>query len=207
MNNKRKMIWEKSKGKCWYCGCDLKDRWDADHFHPVIRHPETKKMLCPEFDVIENLVPSCKPCNNFKHSNTIDGFKFIINEQFDNVPKNSTGMRQLMRLGLVDIDRKPIEFWYERQGIEMPTMSDLLGISKEAQNFKWDKDESEYESYYHEFDDGICTLRHVGDCYLVIYKLYNWDERGRISIPNSRQPIVKAKAAEWAIKMKDAENA
>lgn len=199
MSKKRQAIWDKSGGKCWYCGTKLSEKWDADHFHPVIRHPGTQKMLIPEFDVIENLVPSCKPCNNFKHSHTIDGFRFVINEQFDNVPKNSTGMRQLMRLNLVDIERKPIEFWFESQGIGMPTESDLLGISKDAQGLIWEKDNSEYESYYHEFPDGICTLRHVGTSYLAIYKRFDWSEKGRENFDNSRRRIVMSKAAEWAL--------
>lgn len=199
MNKKRQVIWDKSNGKCWYCGEPLGERWDADHFHPVIRHPGTNKMLCPEFDVIDNLVPSCKPCNNFKHSNTIEGFRFTISEQFKNVPKNSTGMRQLMRLNLVEIEKKPVVFWFEKEGITMPTAADLLGVSKEAQSIKWEQDKSEYQSFYHEFEDGICTLRHVGEYYLAIYKCWNWEEKGRERFDNSRLSLVKAKAAQWAV--------
>ncbi len=199
MNRKRQSVWDKSKGHCWYCGGKLGERWDADHFHPVIRHPGTKKMLCPELDVIDNLVPSCKPCNLFKHANTIEGFRYVINEQFDNVPKNSTGMRQLMRLGLVEIERKPVMFWFEQQGIVMPTAADLMGISKAAQALEWCKDETEYESYYYEFSDGICSLRHVGENYLAIYKHFDWTEKGRETFCNSRVTMVKALAAEWAL--------
>lgn len=202
MNKKRREIWDKSQGKCWYCGCDLPERWDADHFHPVIRNPATGVMSLPELDVIDNLVPSCKPCNNFKHSYDIEGFRYIINEQFDNVPKNSTGMRQLMRLDLVDIERKPIVFWFEKQGIEMPTMSDILGISKEAQELEWKKDKTEYLYFYHSFDDGICTLRQMGSYWLVIYKKFDWGEKGRIEIENSRQSVVMAQAAQWALSLK-----
>lgn len=202
MNKKRQAIWDKSGGKCWYCGCELPERWDADHFHPVIRNPSTGEMLIPELDVMENLVPSCKPCNNFKHSYDIEGFRWTINEQFENVPKNSTGMRQLMRLSLVDIESKPVIFWFEKQGITMPSMCDMIGISQEAQDFEWLQDKSEYESYYHEFDDGLCTMRQIGPYWLAIYKLYGWEEKGRIEIPNSRKSIAMAKAAQWAIDLK-----
>lgn len=199
MNKKRQEIWSKSNGKCWYCGVALSERWDVDHFHPVIRCPSTRLMSLPELDVIDNLVPSCKPCNNFKRSHEIEGFRFIINEQFDNVPKNSTGMRQLMRLNLVDIKRKPIEFWYEKQGINMPTINDILGVSKEAQDLEWKVDKSEYQYFYHSFEDGICTLRQMGSYWLVIYKKFGWEEKGRIEIKNSRQSIVMSQAAQWAL--------
>lgn len=201
MNKKRKSIWDKSGGKCWYCGCELPERWDADHFHPVIRNPSTNEMLLPELNVVENLVPSCKPCNNFKHSYEIEGFRWAINEQFENVPKNSTGMRQLIRLGLVDIERKPVEFWFEKQDIKMPSMCDLMGISKEAQEFDWLKDKTEFESYYHKFDDGICTMRQIGPYWIAIYKLYGWEEKGRKEFPNSRKSIAMAQAAQWAINL------
>lgn len=173
----------------------------GSHFYPVIRHPATKKMLVPELDVMDNLVPSCKPCNNFKHSSKIEGFRWDIEQQFTNTLKSSTGLRQLDRLGLIDLTPKPVVFWYEREKITMPTVNELIGISEAAQEVEWKKDESEYESYYHEFDDGICTLRHVGSQYLAIYKLYGWEEKGRKCFDNSRRSIVMAKAAEWALSL------
>ena len=124
--NKRETIFNKSGGHCWYCGCQLQKKgWQADHFYPVVRVGD--KMLYPELDVIENLVPSCAPCNNFKSSSDIEGFRFRTNEQFLNIQKTSTGLRQLIRLGLVEIEIKTILFWFEKKNIEMPSEASWKG--------------------------------------------------------------------------------
>lgn len=195
---RRDLILKKTGGLCFYCGCELGNKWDADHFHPVIRHPTTGKMLIPELDVIDNLVPSCKPCNNFKHSSNLEGFRWLVSSQFENVPKNSTGMRQLMRLGLVDINKKPVVFWFEKSGISPPLLEDMLQIPDEARSIEWKKDNSEPSYFYCEFDDGICSLRHLGSYWICIYKGFDWSERGRIEIQNSTERVVKLLAAKWA---------
>lgn len=55
-------------GRCAYCGCELGDKWHADHVQPVIRFDG--KMLHQERDDINNMVPACHPCNLHKHCNS-----------------------------------------------------------------------------------------------------------------------------------------
>ena len=115
MNKKRKSIWDKSGGKCWYCGVELGEKgWHADHFHPIIRNYwlNDGSSIYPELDTIDNLVPSCAPCNNFKHSLSIEGYRSLCSEQFENIPKYTTGARQLVRLGLIDFSPRPVVFWF-----------------------------------------------------------------------------------------------
>ena len=197
MNKKRQAIWNKSNGKCWYCGCDLPLKgWQADHYYPVIR--VDGKMLYPELDTIKNLVPSCAPCNNFKHSFSPEGYRGIVRDQFENTLKYSTGLRQLNRLGLVDISEKPIAFWFEQQGIKMPSEFELSGISKKAEKIEWVKDSTEPNYFYSIFDWGLVTLRHMGGYWLAI-SVRDWDTSVRIEIPNGR--LAKLQAAEWAIRL------
>jgi hypothetical protein len=194
----RKLIFDKSGGKCWYCGCDLTGtRWQADHFYPVIRF--LGKMFYPELNTIDNLVPSCAPCNNFKHASQIEGFRWNVNEQFQNVPKNSTGMRQLMRLGLVDISVKPVVFWFEEQGLSVKSEFEICGISDESHKIIWREDKQELSYFYHNFGDVICTLKHVGTHWLAIAIRCDWEELGRIEISNGRH--AKLQAADWALKL------
>lgn len=216
MNSKRKIIFEKTNGRCFYCGCNLpKTGWHADHFHPIVRRLEDnrdkngvligyktgKDCLYPELDTIENLVPACAPCNNFKHSLSIEGYRRIVSDQFKNVLKNSTGLRQLERLGLIDIKEKPILFWYEKNNIEAPDEFKIIGISDAAKSIEWKKDNSEPDYYYHEFEGFICSLRRIGDYWLAIAMGYGWNELGRKQFPNGRH--VKPQVAEWAIRLKN----
>ena len=60
MSQERQLIFDKTKGKCLYCGLDLTGiKWQADHFHPIIRHPEKGTCVYPKLDTIDNLFPSC----------------------------------------------------------------------------------------------------------------------------------------------------
>lgn len=216
MNKKRQIIWDKTGGKCFYCGNELPEKgWHADHFHPIVRDivpvsreksgvtsfTTGKGCAYPELDTIDNLVPSCAPCNNFKHSYSIEGYRMMISEQFKNTLKNSTGLRQLDRLGLVDLIEKPVEFYFEKIGIKAPCEFEIIGISKEAKEVVWSKDHSEPRYYYAEFEGFICSLRHMGSYWLAIAKRYDWEELGRTEFSNGRH--VKVQSADWALKIQE----
>jgi hypothetical protein len=156
-------------------------------------------MLYPELDTIDNLVPSCAPCNNFKHSNNIEGYRSSIKEQFENVLKYSTGARQLDRMGLIEINLKSVTFWYEKQGIKMPPELGLVGISDKANKTKWIKDASEHNYFHQWFGDVMVTLRGMGSYWLVIAITQDWDTSNRIELPNGR--FVRGQAAEWALRL------
>lgn len=212
--NKRQEIWSKTEGKCFYCGCELPEKgWHADHFHPIVRDivpvlneqgrttsfTTGKSCAYPELDTIDNLVPSCAPCNNFKHSYSIEGYRYIVAEQFKNTLKGSTGLRQLERLGLVDLSEKPVKFYFEKVGIKPPCEFELLGISDEAKAIEWHIDKSEPDYFYHSFDNFLCSLRRIGPKWLAIAIGADWYEFGRTEIPNSRNS--KLQAAEWALRI------
>ncbi|PAR35832.1 HNH endonuclease [Vibrio metoecus] len=216
MSKQRKLVWEKSGGKCWYCGCDLpKNGWHADHYYPIVRLLEEnrnekgrllgyktgKDCLYPELDKIENLVPACAPCNNFKHSLSPEQYRIAIANQFENVLKNSTGLRQLQRLNLVDLDKKPVVFWFEKEGLSMPSLWELMGISEEALAVKWVKDNQEPDYYHQWIGERMITLRRLGHYWLIIAIDKDWNSSNRIEIPNSPVEKAQAQAAEWAIRL------
>jgi hypothetical protein len=196
--NKRELIFNKTGGKCLYCGCDLSGlRWQADHFYPLIR--VNGKPRNPELDVIDNLFPACGPCNNFKSSNSIEGMRMCIKEQFVNVPKNSTGCRQLMRLNLVDISEKPVVFWFEKNGIKIKEIHEILGFSEKSKLVKWEKEYTEDMTYYSEIGRFIVTLRHLGSEWLAIATSSGFYEQYRTHFPNGTTHFLQA--AEWALNL------
>ena len=117
MSKKRKVIWDKSNGKCWYCGCGLGENgWHADHFKPVIRKVDGT-MRAPENDVEENMVPACGSCNRMKGRMSIDSFRKIIEGFVNSLNRDSTQYKFSKRYGLVEETHNEVEFWFEKQGL------------------------------------------------------------------------------------------
>ncbi|MBT2601400.1 MULTISPECIES: HNH endonuclease signature motif containing protein [unclassified Oceanobacillus] len=117
MNKKRQAIWDKSGGKCWYCGCTLPEKgWHADHFEPIQRNWRDGTCQHPERDTEENKVPACASCNINKHSMSLESWRKIIQGYVNSLNRDSTQYKLAKRYGL--IEEKPIEvkFWFEENG-------------------------------------------------------------------------------------------
>lgn len=128
MSKKRQAIWDKSGGKCWYCGCDLPEKgWHADHFEPVRRdlklvfdsknncHKLTsdKTMMHKDRDTEENKVPSCASCNIIKSSQTLEGFRATISGFIKSLNRDSTQYKFSKRYGLIKESKIEVKFWFE----------------------------------------------------------------------------------------------
>ncbi|MDC7860851.1 HNH endonuclease [Pantoea ananatis] len=98
-------------GRCAYCGCELADKWHADHQKPVIRFGD--KMAKPDMDVLENLVPACHACNLHKHCSSLEDYRRIIDDGRREFLRSGKG-KALVRMGLVEMKDDPIVFWFEK---------------------------------------------------------------------------------------------
>lgn len=76
---KKWKIWEKTKGKCWFCGCRLNpftphpptapDSFTVDHVRPLKSKKDNR---------IANLVPCCLACNVYKADGSIHKLRMLI---------------------------------------------------------------------------------------------------------------------------------
>lgn len=106
----RQQVFNKTSGKCWYCGTDITIKnFEADHIIPIYRGQES----APELHLIDNLAPSCKPCNRFKTVFTVDQFREELEMQVERGLKSSINFRNADRFGLIKIINKPIVFYFE----------------------------------------------------------------------------------------------
>lgn len=116
MNSKRKVVWDKSNGLCWYCGEELPERgWHADHFIPVDRIDG--KMTSPENHNLDNLVPACASCNIMKSNMDIETFRRLISNFVKRLNRDITVYRHAKRYGLIKETGKEVKFWFE-EGIK-----------------------------------------------------------------------------------------
>ena len=114
----RRLVFDKSGGRCWYCGTKLPDKgWHADHFEPIYRGAGSNGDLYPERDTVDNHVPSCAPCNLFKSVFTIEEFRREIELQTERARKQSVNFRTAERFGLIEVKQAPVVFWFERNSL------------------------------------------------------------------------------------------
>ncbi|RQX94991.1 HNH endonuclease [Burkholderia stagnalis] len=121
----REQVRQMFGGRCAYCGTELTQRWHADHFNPVRRDlaivqtergyrfksgPPTR----PEFDVFENFMPSCVPCNIDKHAMDLEAWRKKLSRTLDVLNGNYPTYRHARRFGLLIETPAPIIFYFER---------------------------------------------------------------------------------------------
>lgn len=119
----REVVRGKFGGRCAYCGCELGDRWHADHFEAVVRNMRwergkgfvpTGTLLRPQHDTIDNLMPACAPCNIDKGSNSLDWWRGKLQGAVGVLARNNPTFRHAMRFGLIEETNAPVRFYFER---------------------------------------------------------------------------------------------
>lgn len=124
----REQLRMKFGGKCAYCGCELGDKWHADHVRSVMRKSKLIKgkdgisryvsigeSRNPENDTFENLVPACRPCNIDKGGVDLEGWRGYLSERIsEGLMRNSATFRHGVRFGRIVIVKEPLVFWFEK---------------------------------------------------------------------------------------------
>lgn len=112
----RQTVWNKSEGVCWYCGDNLPEKgWHADHVTPIIRD-QNGEAEYPEDHHLDNIVPACAPCNLFKATFSVEGFRREIQEQVSRARRQSVNFRTAERFGLIEVSQEQVvKFWFESQ--------------------------------------------------------------------------------------------
>lgn len=119
----RAALKQKYSGKCAYCGCELPDRWHADHLEPVERKLKyvsgkgvvaTGEMWNPDADNLGNLMPACPACNIDKHALPLESWRRQVQDSCNILARNSTTYRRAMRFGMVEETGRTIRFYFEQ---------------------------------------------------------------------------------------------
>jgi len=112
-------------GKCAYCGAELGKSFHADHLEPVLRLAKwvrgegyvlTGDLERPERDILENLMPSCAPCNIDKHSLDLESWRRKLQDGPNVLLRNNPTYRHSLRFKLIEETGNPVIFYFEQIG-------------------------------------------------------------------------------------------
>ena len=119
----RQIVFDKYKGKCAYCGCELQKGWHVDHIEPIVRdfiYNKRKQRLetngiCrnPENENLQNYNPSCPSCNIQKNSYTLEQFRENIKEFVNSLNQYSTQYKFAKKYGLIQETEIEVKFYFE----------------------------------------------------------------------------------------------
>lgn len=99
-------IHEKYNGHCAYCGKEITIKeMQIDHIQPK-EHGGTE-----DFD---NLNPSCRACNFYKSSSTLEVFRSELGKILERLTERSFIYRTAKRYGLISENREVIKFYFEK---------------------------------------------------------------------------------------------
>lgn len=107
-------VYEKCGGHCAYCGCDLEYKdMQVDHVVPL------NGWSVQGTDDLENMLPACRSCNNYKRSSTLEGFRQMVEKMPDTLLRDSVTYKNAVRFGLVIPNKKPVVFYFEQFGFNI----------------------------------------------------------------------------------------
>ena len=102
----RKLVYQMYDGHCAYCGCELEFKdMQVDHFNSVYAYDGKNE--------IENYMPSCRQCNFYKSTGTIEQFRQNLKETMLKGLKKTFQYRLLVKYDLIRENDKEIKFYFE----------------------------------------------------------------------------------------------
>ena len=107
--------YDKYNHRCAYCGCDLEYKdMQVDHVKSVytnfdLRETMTEKEMYDE----ENFMPTCRQCNFYKSTMTVEDFRKRLQTTMMNNLRKNFGYRLAVKYGLVEEKTKNIVFYFE----------------------------------------------------------------------------------------------
>lgn len=111
----RREVYNKCHGHCAYCGCRIDySEMQVDHIRSVYQYNDllSAKTL-EELNDPSNLLPSCRSCNFYKGSRSIESFRQSLEETLFRNATETFQFRLAEKYGLVERHPHKIRFFFE----------------------------------------------------------------------------------------------
>ena len=110
---KRERVKHKTNCRCGYCGQRLGIYYHIDHIKPIYRGRDGKPDHAGEDDE-DNLIASCKRCNLWKKTYTVEEFRNEIAKSVKRTRDKSSTFRLAEDYGLIEEKQAEVIFYFER---------------------------------------------------------------------------------------------
>lgn len=102
----RQKVYEKCKGHCAYCGCELEYKnMQVDHVKPL---------RIGGADELSNMLPACRSCNHYKSTLDVEGFRQYLRGINNRLMRDSIPFQVATRFGIVKHMGDNVKFYFER---------------------------------------------------------------------------------------------
>lgn len=111
----RQAIYDKCKGHCAYCGCEIPFKgFHVDHVKCLRNYEHMDDLLGMEVDGVENMLPSCSSCNRYKSTYDLETFRRMLSGIPKRLARDVSTYNIAVRYGMIEEHNKPIIFYFER---------------------------------------------------------------------------------------------
>lgn len=108
----RQQVFDKYKGHCAYCGCILEYKdMQVDHIDSVYRAEYHGKEMD---ESIKNYMPSCRACNFYKSTFSIEEFRNNIQNKLIRKLQKDFNYKMLVKYEMIHESFKPVVFYFEQ---------------------------------------------------------------------------------------------
>lgn len=139
----REQIFDLCAGHCAYCGCAITlKNMQVDHLIPM-ELEAIARVSGHDADSIDNMLPACRSCNNYKSSLTLEKFREAVYRWHDVLMRDSVTYKNAVRFGQVRPTQHVPEFYFEKIGVTIPALAWYQGyeiaLGKAREAVQWVK--------------------------------------------------------------------
>lgn len=143
----RQAVYDKYDGHCAYCGCKLLiNEMQVDHISSVFG-AEYNGM--PVDNGIDNYNPSCRQCNFYKGTWTLEAFRNNLTTMMMQNLKHNFNYRMALKYGLIEEHINPVIFYFEKAELNhISETTEKVGDCETCKHYGDARRETECDSCY-----------------------------------------------------------
>jgi len=112
-------VYNKTDGHCAYCGIEITlKQMQVDHVIPM-EFFDVYNAIGKNLDEIENMLPTCRSCNNYKSSLTLDKFRTAIERWPTILLRDNVTYKNAVRFEMVVPNPHSVQFYFEKIGLKL----------------------------------------------------------------------------------------